>query len=225
MIAVATPASSDSGMVFDWFDLVFIAILIFALYRGRHNGMSKELIPLLQWIAILFVCGLVHPMLGPIFATQLKLTQMWGNVLAYAVLMLAVLIPFSIIKHRYAKNLATSDFFKGNEYYLGMIAGIVKWLCIMLVAMALLNAPYYSPAQIAAHKAYMQKVYGGGDSEFSGDFFPTLQTVQEVVLTDSAVGSFVLNQPFLKKLLINVKPPPPKPKPLPIIQFGNAAGH
>ncbi len=226
MIAAVSPAPSNSGMAFDWFDLVFLAIIIFSLYRGRHNGMTKELIPTLQWLAVLFVCGLVDPILGPIFVAQLKLSKMMGFFLAYVALFLVVVIPFSIVKNKYSKDLATSDYFKGNEYYLGMVASAVKWLCIVMVFFALLNAPTFTQAQIAAQQAYAHQVYGGGEQGFSGDFFPTLQQVQSMVLQKSATGSFVLNQPYLKKLLINPpQPAPPPPKPQPVIQFGNQPAH
>jgi uncharacterized membrane protein required for colicin V production len=223
MFAAATPTPTNDGMLFDWFDLAFVVILFWGLFRGRHNGMTKELIPLLEWLTVLFVCGLVDPILGPIVVAQLKLTKMWGFIAAYAALFVAVMIPFSIIKHKYAKSLSTSDYFKGSEYYLGMIAGVVKWICIVLVFMAVLNAPFYTPEQIAAHKAYMQQVYGGGQQGYSGDYFPTVQTVQAEVLQDSATGTWVESQPFLKKLLIQAQPTkaaePPKPKA--IIQIGN----
>jgi uncharacterized membrane protein required for colicin V production len=227
MFAAATPAPSNNGMPFDWFDLVFVAILFAALFRGRHNGMSKELIPFLQWLAILFVCGFVDPVLGPIFSDQLKINKMWGFIAAYAALFIVIWVPFSIVKHKYAKNLAQSDYFKGSEYYLGMIAGVIKWICILLVVMAVLNAPVYSAADIAAHQAYVHQVYGGGEQGFSGDYFPTVQTIQEEVLKNSATGSFVVNQSFLKRLLI--QPQPTKkagpPKPQPVIQIGNQTFH
>ncbi|HEY1663772.1 MAG TPA: CvpA family protein [Verrucomicrobiae bacterium] len=225
MIAAVTPAPSNGGMLFDWFDLVFLALVIFALYRGRHNGMTKELIPSLQWVSLMLICGLVDPILGPIFVTQLKLSKMLGFLLAYIALFLVVTIPFSIIKHKYSKDLATSDYFKGNEYYLGMVAGVVKWLCMIMVFLAVLNAPTYTAEQIKAHQQYAQQVYGGGESGYSGDYFPTLQQIQAIVLQNSATGSFVLNQPYLKKLLINAQPPPPKAKPQPVIQFGSQPGH
>jgi uncharacterized membrane protein required for colicin V production len=223
MFAAATSTPTDFGMMFDWFDLAFVVILFWGLFRGKHNGMTKELIPVLQWLTVLFVCGLVDPILGPIVVTQLKLSKMWGFIAAYAALFLAVMIPFSIIKHKFSKDLATSDYFKGNEYYLGMIAGVVKWICIVLVFMAVLNAPYYTPEEIAAHKVYMQQVYGGGQQGFGGDYFPTVQSLQAAVLQQSATGTWVENQPFLKKLLIQAQPAkvaaPPKPKA--VIQFGN----
>jgi uncharacterized membrane protein required for colicin V production len=220
MIAAVTPASSNSGILFDWFDLAFVAILISGLFRGRHNGMTKELIPFLQWVTIVLVCGLVDPILGPIFQDQLKLSKMWAYLAAYGALFVVVTIPFSIIKHKFSKGLATSDFFKGNEYYLGMIAGAVKWFCIMLVWMAVLNAPVYTQADIAAHNAYAQQVYGGGEKGYSGDYFPTVQTLQEEILKNSCCGNWVVNQSFLKKLLIHAQPPPPPAKPQAVMQIG-----
>ncbi|MGO8765217.1 MAG: CvpA family protein [Limisphaerales bacterium] len=225
MIADATPAAV-SGLPFGWFDLVFLVLLAWGLFRGRHNGMTKELLPLLQWLAILFICGLACPILGPILMVQLKVSRMWGFLAAYAAVMLAILIPFSMLKHRYTKDLATSDVFKSSEYYLGMIAGMVKWFCIVLVGMALLNAPVYTKADIAAHEAYVHQVYGGGQAGYSGDFFPTVQTIQQFVLKNSASGTWVRTQPFLSRLLINTQEPgmpvadePAKPQP--VMMIGN----
>ncbi len=223
MIAAATPASTGNGLLFDWFDLAFLAILAWGLFRGRHNGMSKELIPLLQWLATLLVCGLFDPIVGPFFVVQLKVSKLTGYVLAYVAMMVVIMIAFSMLKHRTGKTLATSNFFKGSEYYLGMIAGAVKCVCVVLVVMALLNAPVYTQGDIAAHQAYMHQVYGGGYGDFSGDYFPTLQNVQAEVLQNSATGSWVKSQKYLARLLITAEMPPPAqpPKPKPIIQIGN----
>ena len=69
-----------------------------------------------------------------------------------------------------------------------MIAGIIRFACILLFFLALLNAPYYSAAEIAATKAYNNRWYGGGMKEFSGDFFPSLQQVQAGVFVNSISG-------------------------------------
>jgi hypothetical protein len=66
--------------------------------------------------------------------------------------------------------------------------------------LALLNARYYSQAEIKAKLKYTNDVYGS-------DFFPTLQSVQSQVFEKSLTGSWIKNQ--LAFLLI--KPAAPQP--------------
>ena len=52
MIAAAVAAPATNAMSFNWFDMVVVVVLGFGLFRGRRNGMSKELIPLLEWLVL-----------------------------------------------------------------------------------------------------------------------------------------------------------------------------
>jgi uncharacterized membrane protein required for colicin V production len=228
MIAEAVAQSGSNNLLFDWFDVALVAILGFGLYRGRRNGMSKELLPLLQWITIVLVCGLVYSMFGQLFINLLGLTKMWGYLTAYMTLLLLVLIVFAPIKRQFTDRLAMSDHFKGSEYYLGMLAGLVRFACMLMVALALLNAPVYTSADIANTAAYNARWFGGGVQGYSGNYFPTLQQVQEQVFKKSIGGSFIENGP-LGILLINTVPPGtdkekssamPLQKP-PVIHIGN----
>ena len=72
-----------------------------------------------------------------------------------------------------------------------MISGMIRYACMMIFALALLNAPYYTAADIARSKAYNARWYGGGMQGFSGDFFPTLQSVQESVFKTSFTGKYI----------------------------------
>jgi uncharacterized membrane protein required for colicin V production len=220
----AQPASND--FLFGWFDVALMAVLAFGLVRGRRNGMSKELLPLMQWVAIVLVCGLMHPMLGQLFINILNLSKVQGCVAAYVILMLLVLIVFAALKRRFAERLAMSDQFKSGEYYLGMLSGLVRFGCMLMVALALLNAPVYSAADIAKSEAYRARWFGGGQ-EGSGNYFPNLQQIQEQVFKKSASGYFIKNG-TLGALLINTAPagagkekssaPPQKQ---PVIHIGN----
>ena len=71
MIAVAANSASAlaSRLSVNWFDLVFVAVLIFGLIRGRRNGLSRELLPMLQWIALVIVCGMGYPSIADILTT------------------------------------------------------------------------------------------------------------------------------------------------------------
>ena len=214
---------ASSGLSFNWFDVAVIVILAFGLFRGRKNGMSRELLPAFQWVALVLVCGLGYSLVARIFRNATGLNQLTSDVLAYLLLASVVWVLTSIPKHKFADRLAVSNFFGASEFYLGMLVGMIRFACILLAALALLNAPFYTTADIAAHAAYVQRWYGGGVQGYSGDFIPSLQSVQEQVLEKSFVGPCV--KKYLRPLLINTEQPDAKkssaPQTQPVIHIGN----
>jgi len=114
---------------------------------------------------------------------------MWNCLVAYLALALVVLIVFTILKRQFDEKLVKSDFFKGGEYYLGMLAGLVRYACVLVFVMALLNAPVYTPADIAQQSAFDQKNFGGG--LFAGNYFPHLSQVQAAVFKESFFGPHI----------------------------------
>lgn len=232
MIAAATAAASPSGggLAFNWFDIVVVAVLGFGFYRGRRNGMSRELLPLLFWVVLVAGCALIYPVIAG-FLNSFVLDPFWGCLLAYLAPAALVFMVFRILKHFLAERLVKSDFFKGGEYYLGMVSGVVRYACAIVFVLALLNAPFYSQAQKNQMKAYDEKNFGGG--LFSGNYFPHIYQVQDSVFEHSFLGPLVKN--YAGALLINTgqaaaaknaaaKNNPSKPanpaKPAPLIQIG-----
>jgi len=219
--AVATPATN--GTSFNWFDMVVVVALGFGLFRGRRNGMSKELVPLLEWLVLVPACGLGCPMLAGVLDGFLP-NKLLSAIAAYLAIAVAVFIIFALIKRGVGDKLVKSDFFKGAEYYLGMLAGMVRYACVLLFALALLNARVYTPAEIARQKAADQKNFGGGSgSGFQGNFFPHLFTLQAGVFKESFAGPLVKTNANM--LLINTGPPggdtaPEPPKKKPVIKIG-----
>jgi uncharacterized membrane protein required for colicin V production len=192
-------------MPFNWFDMVVVLLLGFGLFRGQRNGMSKELLPTLQWLVLVPVCGLGYPFLARLTAGFIH-DALWNCLAAYLALALAVLIVFSRLKREFAEKLVKSDFFKGGEYYLGMVAGIVRYACVLMAALALLNARVYSKSEISALRALDQANFGGGaGSGFQGNYYPHLFQVQAAVFNESFVGSRVKTNAVM--LLIHTGPP------------------
>jgi uncharacterized membrane protein required for colicin V production len=222
MIAEATPSApaNAGGLPFNWFDIVVLAVLLFGLYRGKRNGMSKELLPLLQWVVLVPVCGFGYAILGGILTHTLGLDQLWGLLLAYLILAFAVFIVFSILKKRFAEKMTKSSFFSGGEYYLGAFSGMVRYTCALVFVLALLNAPVYTPAEIASAQAFDKKNLGGG--LFEGNYIPHLFQIQSMVFKESFAGPLVRKN--LAMLLIvsdhsrNGAPAPAKPPP--VMHFG-----
>jgi hypothetical protein len=121
-------------------------------------------------------------------------------------------------------RLTGSNFFGSAEYYLGMLSGLVRYACILLVALALLNAPHYTAADIANSEAYNARWFGGGLQGYSGDYFPTVQSVQQSVFKKSLIGPLI--KKYLDVLLINsvaadADQPTLAPKNKPVIYIGN----
>lgn len=222
MIAAAAAPPTTPGLPFNWFDLLVVALLVFGIFRGRRNGMAKELLPLLLWVALVLVCGLGYTMMGAVFGGFLH-DPMWKCVAGYLTLALAVCIVYVILKRQFAEKLAKSNMFKGVEYYLGMVSGMVRYGCAIIFALALLNAPVYTPKQLEAQRERDQRDFGGGPgSGFKGNYFPHVSSVQADVFKDSFLGPRIKDG--LGILLINTgqadaggKQPD---KPPPVIKIG-----
>ena len=218
MIIAASIDSVTENIWMDWFDIALVVLLGIGLVRGRKNGMSRELLPLLQWIIVVAVCGLAYPFVGPIIARLAGVNKLWSSISAYVSLMIVILMIFSPIKRQYAEKLAMGDYFKSTEYYFGMLSGMIRFGCIVLVGLALLNAPFYTQADIARQKAFNKEVLGGGI--YSGNYFPSVQQVQEQVFDKSFAGHFVKTG-SLGVFLIDTAPPS-APKVQPKIMIGHS---
>jgi len=205
---------------FGWFDVVLVAVLVFGFYRGRKNGMTKEILPMFQWLATVLVCGLGYEMVGQLLINLSGWSKLACYLVGYFSLMFLVYLVFLFLKKIFMPRLTGSNFFGSSEYYLGMAAGVLRYACLLFVALALLNAPYYSAADIMQSKAYNARWFGGGLEGYSGDFFPTIQSVQESVFKKSFTGKFIKD--YADVMLINsVTGVGDKPQKQPVIHIGN----
>jgi hypothetical protein len=181
------------------FDLVVLVVLMAGLARGRKHGMSEELIKLLQWLTILIGCSAVYEWGGQMFG---DFTGLFGRLTRYLMVYIgaALLITalFALVKRSLGGKLLGSDVFGKAEYYLGMASGLVRFSCMLLVALALLNARYFSPAEVRAMQKYTDDVYGS-------DYFPGLHSVQQTVFEKSVTGPWI--RQYLSFLLIKPTEP------------------
>jgi uncharacterized membrane protein required for colicin V production len=183
----------------NWFDLAVVALLVVGVFRGRKRGMSQELVDLIQWIAIIFGGAFLYLPIGQMFAQLTSSGMLFSYVFVYVWIAVATKILFVIIKQSVGARLVGSDLFGGAEYYLAMGAGLLRFGCMLLMSLALLNARYFSPAEIAAVDKMEKEVYGS-------NFFPGLNALQGDVFENSLSGSFVKKQ--LEFMLI--KPTAPR---------------
>jgi uncharacterized membrane protein required for colicin V production len=188
----------------NFFDAVLIAVLLAGIAQGRKHGMSEELLSMIQWLIILFGCAVIYEPLGQIIG---QFTNMFGRLSCYLVAYvggaLLVLLVFTAIKRSIGGKLLGSDIFGRSEYYLGMMSGLVRCTCILLAALALLNARYFSPTEVRAMEKFQDDVYGS-------NFFPTLHSLQSTVFDRSLTG------PWIKENLgfLLIKPTEPEKREL-----------
>ncbi len=190
---------SPDKLPFNWFDFALVLVLLLGLQRGRKRGMSEELLTLLRWVALVLVCAFLYQPVGETLANSSRVFGLLsGYVIAYLFLALGVAIIFSLIKRAVGGKLTGSNVFGRGEYYLAMPAGMVRFACMLIAALALLNARLYAPQELRARLAYRQDLYGK-------DFFPGLDTAQQDVFKRSLTGPWIANN--LSFLLIKPTPP------------------
>lgn len=182
----------------NWFDIVALILLLTGIRSGRKHGMSQEVMFMLNWIALVLICGITYEPLGLWLAATVGIGKLLAYVLAYALTAMFVALVFVFLKRVIGEKLTGSDTFGAAEYYLAMPAGMLRFACIILAFLALLNARLYRTYEIKAMTKFQDENYGS-------QFFPTLQSVQSDVLEQSLVGSQA--KKYLSFLLIKPTAP------------------
>ena len=181
------------------FDFVLVLALIAGVFRGRKHGMSEELLLLVKWLLILFGCAMIYEPAGKIVAQTGFFGLLGVYLLVYVAAGLLVLGMFALVKHSLGGKLLGSDVFGRAEYYLGMGSGLVRYTCMVLALLALLNARHYTVTEVKAMEKFQDDVYGS-------NYFPTLHSLQAAVFEKSLTG------PWIKKNLdfLLIKPTDPE---------------
>lgn len=181
--------------LFNWFDFLVVALLIIGIFHGRKRGMSLELLPLFELLVILVVGAKVYVFLGNKIAqwTNGTMSLLLAYISAYVLFALLVHMIFTRIKRAVGEKLVGGDIFGSMEYYFGMLAGMLRYACFILIGMALLNA---RPIDEAKEKAYRKT-----EKDNLGNIqFPTYTSIQVNVFNQSRVGGF--SRTHLADLLI-----------------------
>jgi uncharacterized membrane protein required for colicin V production len=183
------------------FDLILLAVLVLGVMRGRKHGMSEELMKVIKWLIIVVACGILYEPAGVWLAHSSPFSLLSSYMFVYAGAALLILAVFGLVKHQLGGKLIGSDVFGRSEYYLGMGSGLVRFSCILLAGLALLNARYFSREEVIGMERFQNDLYGS-------NYFPTWHTAQEIVFEKSLTGPWIRNH--LGFLLI--KPTVPEDK-------------
>lgn len=185
------------------FDLVVAAVLLVGLLRGYKRGMSQEMMPLLQWLMIILLGAHLNEPFGQALNTVSGLNLTICHVSAYLFVAMVIKWVFAAIKHSYGEKITSVDAFGKAEYYYGILAGGLRFACMLIFGLALLNSVYISDASRAANTKRQTDVFGFA-------FIPTLGLVQQEVFVKSLTGPFI--KKYLSTLLVKPDVPSTMPK-------------
>lgn len=180
------------------FDAAVVIVLLLGLKKGRKNGMSEELMMTMQWIAIVVGGAFLYRPLGDMLAVSSPVSHLFCYVAVYITIAIVIKTVFSLFKKAMGGKLVGSDVFGAAEYYLGMVSGAIRYSCILLAVLALMNAPYYTKQEIVSAAAYQNDVYGS-------TYFPEFSGVQQAIFQESLIGSAVKNHASVL-LIVSTKP-------------------
>jgi uncharacterized membrane protein required for colicin V production len=165
-----------------WVDIAILAVVIAGIFRGRKRGMSEELLDVIKWVTILVAAAFVMRPAGQMLAEASVFSLLSCYIFIYTLIVLGLKFFFGFIRKRIGDKLVSSDFFGSAEYYLGMVAGAFRYLCVIIVALGFINARYYSPEEIAEDARVQQ-------NNFGDIRFPTWASFQDKVFNRSASGA------------------------------------
>jgi uncharacterized membrane protein required for colicin V production len=173
-----------SALHMNWFDLIVVVWLVLGIFRGRKHGMSQELLPLVQWIAVIIAASLLYIYIARPLSHRTGLTLLPCVLAAYVFVGCSVYGLLGNLKRKLDDKFQEGDYFGSGEYYLGMTSGVIRFICILIALLAVMNSRIITKAEREATLKMQQK-------NFEEIRFPTYGEVQNTVLFESATGNFV----------------------------------
>ncbi|HUO92805.1 MAG TPA: CvpA family protein [Rhizomicrobium sp.] len=111
--------------------LVIIAVILSAVYAAIR-GFVNETLSVFAWAAAAFATLYFAPLIAP-YARAHMSTPLVGNLVAYAGIFLAVLVPLSFVSYRFSENVKNSPVGPADRA-LGVIFGVVRGLALTGIA-------------------------------------------------------------------------------------------
>jgi len=146
--------------------------------------MSQELLPLFQWVGIVIAAGLLYNPLSPIVKQYTQFNLLWSNITAYLLVALCVHMVYRFLKRLLEESLMEKDVFGGGEFYFGMAAGVMRFACMLVVGIALMNSRIITAGELAANEKFQKE-------NFEAIRFPTYGQVQQEILFRCLTGKLI----------------------------------
>jgi len=167
-----------------WFDALVLVLIVVGFYRGRKRGMSEEFPLLIQWSVILAGGALLHKPVGELISDLTGMGKLFWYVTIYVLWALSVKAVVTWIVRAKGDKVNLADNFGKAEYPLGICAGMIRFVMVIVFSMALLNARLYTNAELKEMAQFQQDNFG----DIS---LPTISSVQTSVFKKSLVGKIM----------------------------------
>jgi uncharacterized membrane protein required for colicin V production len=181
----------------NWFDLVMLAVVVVGVVVGRRRGMSCELLDLIQWLLVVTVAGFTYSRISVGLVNVMGFGMVMACITAYLLVAVVIVGLFAVIKRFAGAKLLGSDAFGVFEYYLGMLAGGMRFLLISVFVLAVFNAPQVTDQELARQLKTQNEDLGA-------IYFPPFGSIQRSVFNESFSGRLVRDN--LSAQLIQVAP-------------------
>jgi len=169
---------------FNLFDVLLVVVLVGGVVHGRKHGFSLELLSTIKWLTLVLIGAAVYRPGGTLVAETGVFDLLTSYLFVYLGTALLIFLFFSVLERRLVPKLTGSDIFGRSEYFLGMGSGMLRFACILLVGLSLLNAREFSPAELKSMERYQEENYGS-------NLFPGLHSLQVAVFDHSLTGGFI----------------------------------
>ena len=117
---------------FTFVDLLVIVAVILSTVYAAIRGFVNETLSIFAWAAAAFATLYFAPAIAPYLRAHMS-TPLVGNLVAYAGIFLAVLVPLSFISYRFSENVKNSPVGAADRA-LGVIFGVVRGLALVGIA-------------------------------------------------------------------------------------------
>jgi membrane protein required for colicin V production len=122
---------------FTFVDLLVIVAVILSTVYAAIRGFVNETLSVFAWAAAAFATLYIAPAIAPYLRAHMS-SPLVGNLVAYAGIFLAVLVPLSFISYRFSENVKNSPVGAADRA-LGVIFGVVRGLALVGIAYILFS--------------------------------------------------------------------------------------
>jgi len=180
------------------FDAVLAGALGWGIYQGKEHGASTTHVSVVQWMLIGLAGGFAGNLLGSLMFSILG-SAYWGQLTGYLLWIFIVAAFFAFLNSKGKGEWKDADWFGRLEYPLGVLGCVLKYFCIILTIMSILNAKHYSAEDIRKDRAWQIE-------EFGSALFPTFTMLNNTVFNTSFCGPYV-KKAFSWAILPSAKAP------------------
>lgn len=142
-----------------WFDPVFLLVLGFGFWRGRHNGASNEWFHALKWFVMCAAAAGMSGPLGGLMAKWAGRSPYASHVLGYFLGGGLAFIAFAAMDGFGVGQMIEPDFFGKGETHLGGALGAVKYLLILLIPLAIIHGRRFGDNPTSLHGKTREAIF------------------------------------------------------------------